>query len=98
MKYVEQHVQHVQVLYMYQQSHSGTEVLDVPGEDASTGIVTGLRGYTSYTLTVLAYTRMGDGTSSQAVIVETQESGRFSSRILNVRVFSLGFKGTGHYW
>ncbi|XP_071796641.1 protein sidekick-2-like isoform X2 [Asterias amurensis] len=62
------------VLYMYQQSNSGTEVLDVPGEDASTGMVTGLRGYTSYTLTVLAYTRMGDGTSSQAVIVETEES------------------------
>ncbi|XP_038069656.1 protein sidekick-2-like isoform X2 [Patiria miniata] len=62
------------VLYHITTSPSEQQTLDVPGEASMSSQLTGLRGYTRYTLSVLAYTRMGDGVASSPVEVETQES------------------------
>ncbi|XP_022080215.1 protein sidekick-2-like isoform X2 [Acanthaster planci] len=62
------------VRYYATSSPSEQLTLDVTGEASMNGSLSGLRGYTRYALSVLAYTRMGDGMVSSTVVVETQES------------------------
>ena len=51
-----------------------TEVVDAPTKQAT---LTGLNEYTNYSITVFASTAKGDGNVSNAIIVITDEDGKF---------------------
>ena len=69
---------------LYQEMNSVEEMfVDVPGNTSSQGTITGLRGYTDYSIKVLAYTRIGDGDASSAFTDTTREAGT------SVRIASL---------
>ena len=52
-------------------------ILEVSGNTSRSGVLTDLRGFTTYSIKVLAYTRIGDGMASHPPILRTtQESGK----------------------
>jgi Down syndrome cell adhesion molecule-like protein 1 len=50
--------------------------MDTRKTTALTTVLTSLRKYSNYSIQVLAYTRMGDGVSSQAIFCKTEEDGK----------------------
>ncbi|XP_071504823.1 protein sidekick-2-like [Diadema antillarum] len=59
---------------LFQEIQGTLMYMDVPGNDSREATLAGLRGYTVYTITVLAYTRVGDGAIGNEVPVRTLES------------------------
>ena len=60
---------------IYKEYGGSLMYLNVLGNDSRSGILTDLKGYTVYTITVLAYTRVGDGAIGNEVPVQTLEWG-----------------------
>lgn len=58
--------------------------LDVPGNTTREATITHLKGYTVYTITVLAYTVVGDGVIGNEVPVRTHEWGKCSNKLVTV--------------
>ena len=73
-------------------------ILEISGNTSSSGVLTDLRGYTLYSIKVLAYTRIGDGTASNPIVKKTQESGkicilsavRFQTTLVQIQIKVFG--------
>ncbi|XP_033119268.1 protein sidekick-2-like isoform X2 [Anneissia japonica] len=61
------------VLYQETSNAANFYIMDVPGYDNRFVQLNNLRGYTEYSIQVLAYTRIGDGTPSNAIVESTIE-------------------------
>ena len=66
----------LQVLYRPIDNSDTPVYKDVKGKNTTNVTLRGLRKYVSYSIQILAYTRMGDGRLSPEVIKKTDEDGK----------------------
>lgn len=74
----------LQVLYGEKDSEGPPSVKAAQGEGSTSLLLSLLHKYTVYELQVLAYTQLGEGPPSTAILLRTKEDGRCS--LCNVHV------------